>query len=64
MSSRIDRSELLDVLSQWDRYLKRRVHCIACGGTALTLLNVKESTKDIDLIIPKLEDYKYLVNSK
>lgn len=62
MDVRIDRTELLDTLSQWDRYLKRKVHCIACGGTALTLLNVKESTKDIDLIIPKPEEYKYLIN--
>lgn len=62
MDVRIDRTELLDTLSQWDRYLKRKVHCIACGGTALTLLNVKESTKDIDLIIPKSEDYKYLIS--
>ena len=62
MITRIDRAELLDTLSQWDRYLKRKVHCIACGGTALTLINVKESTKDIDLIIPKSEDYKYLIN--
>ena len=62
MDASIDRSKLLDVLSQWDRYLKRKVSCIACRGTALTLINVKESTKDIDLIIPKLKDYKYLVN--
>jgi len=61
-NDRIDKVELLDTLSQWDRFLKRMVHCIACGGTALTLLNVKESTKDIDLLIPKPEDYKYLVN--
>jgi len=27
-----------------------RVHLIACGGTALTLLNIKESTKDITLL--------------
>jgi len=62
LDTRIDKAELLDTLSFWDKYLKRRVHCIACGGTALTLLNVKESTKDIDLIIPKPEDYKYLIN--
>jgi len=62
MDAGIDRAELLDTLSQWDRYLKRKVHCIACGGTALTLLNVKESTKDIDLIIPKPKEYKYLIN--
>ncbi len=63
MYIRIDKTALLDTLSQWDRFLKRKVHCIACGGTALTLLNVKVSTKDIDLILPKPEDYKYLTNT-
>ena len=35
---------------------------IACGGTALTLLGVKASTKDIDLIVPDLAEYEYLIN--
>ena len=61
MENRIDSSRLLRILSSWNRYLGRKVSCIACGGTALTLLKVKESTKDIDLIIPKSGDYKYLV---
>jgi len=42
-------------LSIWDSYLRKKVHLIACGGTALTLMTIKESTKDIDLIIPGLK---------
>jgi hypothetical protein len=34
---------------------------IACGGTALTLLDVKPSTKDVDLIVPNLNEHEYLV---
>ncbi len=49
MDYRIDKDRLLDTFSAWDSYLKRKVHLIACGGTALTLLGVKDSTKDIDL---------------
>lgn len=37
------------------------VSLIACGGTALTLLDWKESTKDIDLILPKEQEYRRLI---
>ncbi len=61
VKNRIDKETLLRTLSLWNGYLKRKVHLIACGGTALTLMDLKESTKDIDLIIPSEEEYKYLV---
>jgi hypothetical protein len=60
---KVDKSELLNILSIWNRYLKRKVHLIACGGTALTLLNIKESTIDIDLLIPNLDEYEYLLKT-
>ena len=62
MDYRIDKQVLLDRISAWDTFLKRKVHLIACGGTALTLLGVKPSTKDIDLIVPNLDEYEYLVS--
>ena len=58
---KIDRENLLNTLSIWNSYLRKKVHLIACGGTALTLMAIKESTKDIDLIIPEESEYKYLV---
>jgi len=61
MEYRIDKQSLLDRISVWDGFLKRKVHLIACGGTALTLSGVKDSTKDIDLIVPDLTEYEYLV---
>jgi len=62
MEYRIDKQGLLDRISAWDTFLKRKVHLIACGGTALTLLGVKPSTKDIDLIVPNLDEHEYLVS--
>lgn len=61
MEYRIDKQVLLERISAWDTFLKRRVHLIACGGTALTLLGVKPSTKDIDLIVPNSGEHEYLV---
>jgi len=61
MEYRLDKNRLLDILSVWDGHLNKRVHLVACGGTALTLMDLKESTKDIDLLIPEEEEYKYLL---
>ncbi len=63
MKYRIDTQGLLDRLSAWDSFLKKKVHLIACGGTALTLLGIKSSTKDIDLLVPNVEEYEYLINT-
>ncbi|MBU4346274.1 MAG: hypothetical protein KKH29_02985 [Candidatus Omnitrophica bacterium] len=63
MKYRIDNQGLLDRLSVWDGFLKRKVHLIACGGTAMTLLGIKDSTKDIDLIVPNLTEYNYLTGT-
>lgn len=62
MKYRIDKQGLLDRMSVWDSFLKRKVHLIACGGTAMTLLGVKNSTKDIDLIVPNEDEYDYLIH--
>ena len=62
MEYRIDKQGLLNRISAWDSFLKKEVHLIACGGTALTLLGVKPSTKDIDLIVPDLDEYEYLIS--
>jgi len=58
---RIDTENLLNTLSMWNSYLQKKVHLIACGGTALTLMIIKDSTKDIDLIVPEEGEYEYLV---
>jgi hypothetical protein len=63
MEYRIDKTGLLDRLGIWNGFLKRKVHLIACGGTALTLLDVKPSTKDIDLLVPVTEECNYLIKT-
>jgi len=59
----VDKHSLLERIRIWNDFLKRRVHLIACGGTAMTLLGVKESTKDIDLMVPKANEYTYLIKT-
>ena len=63
MEYRIKSEDLFGVLSAWDEVMagRTKVHLIACGGTALTLLGFKESTKDVDLLVPNLNEYKRLV---
>lgn len=61
MEYRIDKQALLDVMEQWNRFLRKKVHLIACGGTAMTLLGVKESTKDIDFMVPKPPEHVHLI---
>jgi hypothetical protein len=61
MEYRSDKETLLDELGQWNRFIKRKVHLIACGGTALTLLGIKPSTKDVDFIVPVEAEYEYLI---
>ena len=61
MEYRLDKNWLLDILGEWNHFLKRKVHLIACGGTAMTLLGVKPSTKDVDFMAPKVKEYDYLI---
>jgi peroxiredoxin family protein len=59
MEYRLNKQKLLDIMELWNRFLKRRVHLIACGGTAMTLLDVKASTKDVDR---QVNHYRELVS--
>lgn len=61
MGYRLNKDRLLDILVEWNRFLKRKVHLIACGGTAMTLLGVKPSTKDVDFMVPKVREHDYLM---
>ncbi|MFA5337465.1 MAG: hypothetical protein WC330_03930 [Candidatus Omnitrophota bacterium] len=60
---RIDKQDLLDRLSAWDGFLKRKVYLIACGGTAMTILGIKALTKDIDLMVPNIDEYEYIIKT-
>ena len=56
-SYRIGIDGLYERLEIWNGYLSRKVRLIACGGTALTLLGFKDSTKDVDLMVPDEREY-------
>ena len=61
MEYRLNKEDLLKTLAGWNGFLNKKVHLIACGGTALTLLGIKPSTKDVDFIVPEPGEHKYLV---
>ena len=58
---RVSSIDLMDTLDNWDSLMNFRVRLIACGGTALTLLKIKDSTKDIDFIVPEENEYQRLM---
>lgn len=49
----LDKTSLLDFLDEIDRELHRKIIIVAVGGTAMTLVDAKSSTTDIDFTIPK-----------
>lgn len=61
MEYRLDKNKLLEILEQWHHFLRKKVHLIACGGTAMTLWDVKPSTKDVDFMVPNVAEHKYLI---
>lgn len=58
---RLTSSKLMQTIDNWDSIMNFHVRLIACGGTALTLLNIKESTKDIDFVVPVIAEYEKLM---
>ncbi len=60
MEYRLNKQTLTDLLGQWNAFLRRKVHLVACGGTALTLMDIKPSTKDVDFMVPVETEYRYL----
>ena len=55
----IDKNRLLDLLSEVDKNLMKKMSIVAVGGTAMTLLDLKTSTIDIDFNASK-DDVKEL----
>lgn len=59
----IDKDMLLDQMSAWNSAVEGKIRLIACGGTAMTLIGVKPSTKDIDFMVPDVKEYEKLINT-
>jgi len=49
----LDKQQLIDFLEEIEKELKRKIILVAVGGTAMTLLNLKASTIDVDFTIPR-----------
>ncbi|HOW88471.1 MAG TPA: hypothetical protein P5561_06065 [Candidatus Omnitrophota bacterium] len=64
MEYRIKKDELAQTLQAWDELLpgRGRIRLVACGGTALTLMGYKESTKDVDFLVPEEKEYERLID--
>jgi hypothetical protein len=58
---RITSRQLIDTIDNWESLINFKVKLIGSGGTALTLLGIKESTKDIDMIVPMQKEYERLL---
>src|SRR3989338_7126098 len=63
MQYRLTANELKQTLASWDALFPGRgkIRLVACGGTALSLLGYKESTKDVDFLVPNEKEYERLV---
>jgi pantothenate kinase len=48
----LDKSVLLNFLKLLDDEINKKITLVAVGGTAMTLLDLKPSTVDIDFTIP------------
>jgi hypothetical protein len=48
----LNKSVLLDFLEVLDNEISRKITLVAVGGTAMTLLDLKPSTVDVDFTIP------------
>jgi hypothetical protein len=60
---RLGKDDLMTSLLEWDEVLRKPVLVVACGGTALTLYGHKESTKDVDFLVPILSQHDLLVST-
>lgn len=58
----ITKKDLLSWLKKIDSKLKKKITLIAVGGTAMTLLNFKESTIDVDFDVGR-DDYDLFKNA-
>jgi hypothetical protein len=57
-----EKKKLLNFLNNIDCEVNKKITLIAVGGTAMTLLDIKSSTIDIDFTIPN-EDYNVFVSA-
>ncbi len=52
-SNELNKQVLFNLLKYFDQEAKQRITLVAVGGTAMTLLDLKVSTMDIDFTLPR-----------
>ena len=52
--------ELFELLGSLSKYIEEKIQMYALGGTALTILKLKPSTRDIDINIHSDKEYRYV----
>jgi hypothetical protein len=55
-----DTEELFELLESLSKHIEETIRMYALGGTALTILKIKRSTRDIDINIHSYREYKYI----
>ena len=55
----LDKSVLFKLLKYFDEEAKQKITLIAAGGTAMTLLDLKTSTLDIDFTLPSCDKMEF-----
>ena len=53
----ISKLNLMEYLDRIDKQLKKKITVVAVGGTAMTLYDLKEATKDVDFCAQTKEDW-------
>ena len=56
----INAEELFELLESISKFIEKEIKMYALGGTALTILHIKKSTRDIDINIESNAEYQYI----
>ena len=56
----INAEELFELIESISKFIEKEIKMYVLGGTALTILNIKKSTRDVDINIESNSEYKYI----
>jgi hypothetical protein len=56
----INAEELFELIESISKFIEKEIKMYALGGTALTILNIKKSTRDVDINIESDAEYQYI----
>ena len=56
----INAEELFELIESISKFIEKEISMYALGGTALTMLHIKKSTRDVDINIASNAEYQYI----